>query len=423
MAFTDRAILFTNLSLLGLFECSSIPTAYQNVILEPTMFNGPAPNTKGLEVVLWFLFTQLDANTTRQKFVQCWPAFDRKQSRELIAVAFHWLDQLKKDGHLWPTVAIRKSYLEDGQGERLERILCAFSSYVLEQVTRRNHPKSINDIDQVMPETLSREMEDFIKEAQFRRQVNDQLLNAAHQVEKELMELQEKSIQLKDRKRKLVISDPSELQSTNSLEQQQRQQDQLDTLRSRWRIFDQWSLAQMEHYDTLKTALVDKKRHRLDGDNLRVDTPNEALRVWRTLCQPTELRTLTDPQQSVDIMTLTKLWHASYVGAQAPPNPLTNKLLDTCQRAMQLTEHHQDNQSRLDTMKTSLQERIQMLEQAFNEDPTSDSSTRSTTRISLFPTSSNQMKYAQLNKDNESISPALTAMHVHLIDDPHSQHM
>jgi hypothetical protein len=66
MAFTDRAILFTNLSLLGLFECNSIPTVYQNVTLESTMFNGPAPNTKGLEIVLWFLFTQLDAKAARQ---------------------------------------------------------------------------------------------------------------------------------------------------------------------------------------------------------------------------------------------------------------------------------------------------------------------------------------------------------------------
>ncbi|KAI9597866.1 HAUS augmin-like complex subunit 6 N-terminus-domain-containing protein, partial [Syncephalis fuscata] len=194
MAFTDRAILFTNLSLLGLLECSLIPDTYNNVVLEQTMFAGPAPNTKGLEVVLWFLFTRLDDSATRQKFLHCWPAFDRKQSRELLAIAFHWLEQLKKSGHLWPTVAIRKSYLEDGQGERLERILCSFSSYVLEIVTKRDYPSILTDIDKITPDTLTHEMEDFMKEAQFRRQINDHLLEASHKAEEEIRQLQQADV-------------------------------------------------------------------------------------------------------------------------------------------------------------------------------------------------------------------------------------
>jgi hypothetical protein len=63
--FNERDILFTNLALLGLYECRDIPIAYHGVELSRTMFAGASPNLKGLEVVLWFLFSRLDEQKAR----------------------------------------------------------------------------------------------------------------------------------------------------------------------------------------------------------------------------------------------------------------------------------------------------------------------------------------------------------------------
>ncbi len=53
----------------------------------------------------------------------CWPIYDRIQAREFRSLFFKWLEGLKKQGILPPELMIRKSFLDEGRGERLERIL------------------------------------------------------------------------------------------------------------------------------------------------------------------------------------------------------------------------------------------------------------------------------------------------------------
>ena len=62
----------------------------------------------------------------------CWPVVDKStQPKEFRNQAFKWLEQLKKDGLLPVDVPLRRSYLDEGRGERYEKLLLMFSSMVM----------------------------------------------------------------------------------------------------------------------------------------------------------------------------------------------------------------------------------------------------------------------------------------------------
>lgn len=112
------------------------------------MFSKGTQSTKALEFVLWFLFTRLDQAEARERFKECWPILDRHDAREFRNVAFKWLEELRKEGcfgighNLNPSQShvlglglflptIRRSYLDESIGERIEQLVLILSTYVL----------------------------------------------------------------------------------------------------------------------------------------------------------------------------------------------------------------------------------------------------------------------------------------------------
>ena len=125
-------------------------------------------STKALEFILWFLFTRLDKNQTRDRLKECWPVIDRHDAREFRNVAFKWLEELRRDGCFGvghqltrdddsatfasnnhntnsntgslglflPT--IRRSYLDESIGERIEQLVLVLSTYVLSTVIKKD---------------------------------------------------------------------------------------------------------------------------------------------------------------------------------------------------------------------------------------------------------------------------------------------
>ncbi|KAF8946004.1 hypothetical protein BGZ47_001498 [Haplosporangium gracile] len=124
-------------------------------------------STKALEFILWFLFTRLDKGQTQDRFKGCWPVIDRHDAREFRNVAFRWLEELRKDGCFGvghqlvrddsstafssindntssntgslglflPT--IRRSYLDESIGERIEQLVLVLSTYVLSKAIKK----------------------------------------------------------------------------------------------------------------------------------------------------------------------------------------------------------------------------------------------------------------------------------------------
>ncbi|KAF9431611.1 HAUS augmin-like complex subunit 6 [Entomortierella beljakovae] len=187
-----RSIFFTNLVLLGIQEHSSNPAessllessfglyssrnnnnsqlpSTQNghcIFIESKSFgvHGAKPlefhknifakghqSSKALEFVLWFLFSRLDWSLTRERFKECWPILDKHHAREFRNVAFKWLDELRKEGcfgvghNIRPSQqqttglgvflpTIRRSYLDESIGERIDQLVMMLSTYVLSRV-------------------------------------------------------------------------------------------------------------------------------------------------------------------------------------------------------------------------------------------------------------------------------------------------
>lgn len=188
-----RSVFFTNLLLLGVEEHSSQPAqevnqegvhpeqqqqqsvhlATQHLVIDSTCGYGAVPSrpldlhrhvfakghqsTKALEFVFWFLLSKLDKTLARERFKDCWPIQDRHDAREFRNVVFKWLEDLRKEGCFaightllrpednsnaggaigglgifLPT--IRRSYLDDSIGERIEQLVLVLSTYVLSRV-------------------------------------------------------------------------------------------------------------------------------------------------------------------------------------------------------------------------------------------------------------------------------------------------
>lgn len=164
--------------------------------LNKHVFSRGHQSTKALEFILWFLFTRLDRSQARDRFKGCWPVLDRHDAREFRNVAFKWMEELRKDGCFsvghnledpsapeadntfsgtqqrvsGPTdpqlrrtrtnsfssttslsfvgrnvrsglgmfiPTIRRSYLDESIGERLEQMVLVLSTYVLAQVVKQ----------------------------------------------------------------------------------------------------------------------------------------------------------------------------------------------------------------------------------------------------------------------------------------------
>ncbi|KAF9333454.1 hypothetical protein BG006_003614 [Podila minutissima] len=168
--------------------------------LNKHVFSRGHQSSKALEFILWFLFTRLDKSQARDRFKGCWPVLDRQDAREFRNVAFKWMEELRKDGcfsighnleepsplesdnttsktqtpqrvpgggttdpqmrrnrtnsfssttsfssagrnvrsglgMFIPT--IRRSYLDESIGERLEQLVLVLSTYVLAQVVKQ----------------------------------------------------------------------------------------------------------------------------------------------------------------------------------------------------------------------------------------------------------------------------------------------
>ncbi|KAF9573620.1 hypothetical protein EC968_008255 [Mortierella alpina] len=137
------------------------------------MFAKGNQSTRALEFVLWFLFTRLDKALAQQRFKDCWPVLDRHDARELRNVAFKWLEELRKEGsfgignNLVPSEAdivtqesnsslgaagktgpqgglrvflptIRRSYLDESIGERIEKLILALSTFALSRAVAQD---------------------------------------------------------------------------------------------------------------------------------------------------------------------------------------------------------------------------------------------------------------------------------------------
>ncbi|PPJ58536.1 hypothetical protein CBER1_07173 [Cercospora berteroae] len=94
--------------------------------------------TRCAEWCLFQLFRRYDSATTQEKLQPFFPPLEPLQSINLRAALYRCLNELKKDGVLGRETVLRKSMLDDCQGDKFWELCLSFSGLVLRRVTVEN---------------------------------------------------------------------------------------------------------------------------------------------------------------------------------------------------------------------------------------------------------------------------------------------
>ncbi|GAO47378.1 hypothetical protein SAICODRAFT_8923 [Saitoella complicata NRRL Y-17804] len=157
-----RHLILDNLRLLGVLDKAQ---KEHELDIAPETFTSVKNKGKAMEVIVYHLFKELSLGECRKRFDQCWPIYQPIQSKEFRNVAFKWLSDLKQSGALGPTI-VRRSLLEDCQGERYEELILAFSSYVLRESLMRGLPSQcdILKLGQAAPTLSASELQQSVSQ-------------------------------------------------------------------------------------------------------------------------------------------------------------------------------------------------------------------------------------------------------------------
>lgn len=94
------------------------------------------------EWCLYHLFRVYDSSSTLDKLQPFFPPLEPLQSINLRAAVYRCLNELKKSGVLGRETVLRKSMLDDCQGDKFWELCLSFSSIVLRKVTVDKHNKN-----------------------------------------------------------------------------------------------------------------------------------------------------------------------------------------------------------------------------------------------------------------------------------------
>ncbi|XP_048254402.1 uncharacterized protein LOC124131503 [Haliotis rufescens] len=131
---SKRQILFTNWLLLGL----DVPTQQRtySIPFNKDMFN--LPNKAGAEAILHFLFDRLNPVMCKEEFRDCWRVSDKKTEAMFYRVCNKWLKNIQKEEPDSRLPRINASLFMSPGGERFYQLLFSFTSYVMQQVIKRD---------------------------------------------------------------------------------------------------------------------------------------------------------------------------------------------------------------------------------------------------------------------------------------------
>ena len=139
---TAISLFVTNLRLLNLDLLPDWP----NITVSSFSNQDARTRIKCTEYALYQLFRLHDPATTADKLQPFFPPLEPLQSVNLRAALYRCLNELKKNGVLSKETVLRKSMLDECQGERFWEICLSFSSLVLRKRAlekRSKHGKSI----------------------------------------------------------------------------------------------------------------------------------------------------------------------------------------------------------------------------------------------------------------------------------------
>lgn len=103
------------------------------------------PNSKLLEEILYFLFRLYDPAEMDRRLGECWPITTALLAKQFRAGLLRWSEDLKRSGALPRECVLRKSWLEESVGERLEEALAHLAVFLVRRAAGEDANNSGED--------------------------------------------------------------------------------------------------------------------------------------------------------------------------------------------------------------------------------------------------------------------------------------
>ncbi|RHZ61869.1 hypothetical protein Glove_345g42 [Diversispora epigaea] len=352
---SPKSIYWTNLILLGFNPTELVVIigretigTYSSILVElnkDIFTRGYTANSvKAMELIVYFLFLKLNDFLTRERF-KCWPILDSASSKTFRNVAFNWLEQLKKDGNLEKDIVIRRSAFDECQGERFERIIMAFSNYVLKVVLERDFEQysrvpSINftTIKETKPELLKSIMKIYIKiqvdrflqETKERGICQERWKCLADELARRLRDVTERNNQLESQiyeyykssqnksskykssrnnsTRENNINRENEGNNNNNIEKLViLRNKKLENVRMMWKEGLNWVKENKKYIERVEDIINDRvNKYRIDGKSIPIQVPEIIMIKWEKQIQQAQINPYINGR--LDLISLLKLW-------------------------------------------------------------------------------------------------------------------
>ncbi|CAG8576635.1 11917_t:CDS:10 [Ambispora leptoticha] len=323
--YCPRSIFWTNLMLLGFKPEIHAIGAYSTIIFDKDVFTRSTNNVKAMELIVWFLFDRLDPVGARDNFAGCWPVTNPAESRQFRQVAFKKLEQFRKEGCLGNNdLVLRLSFFNECQGDRFERIIMAFSSYVVQKTLVNNYPQhtQILNIDfeglkKLAPEmrknTLKKHVkiqtEKFVRHLQERKVCQDRWKNIADELTQRIRtvianndELEKENHEFYQNRSLFEKLDNMSVEQLYSLRLQQT-----ENVREFWATCVNWIEENRKRIENVDDIISGQSNmYRLNGHEPRLEIPNIMMRLWEKQFHKEKI----NPYQNgkLDLESLIKLW-------------------------------------------------------------------------------------------------------------------
>ncbi|XP_032228534.2 mucin-12 [Nematostella vectensis] len=290
-----REIFFTNLLLLG-FDPDAME-AKESIPFNRDMF--VLPNKKGMEVVMRFLFAQLNAQMAYEEFRDCWPVKNKTQEQQFRKTCYNWLTRLSKEEPDSNLPRVVQSLFHSPGGDRFYTFLLLFSLYVLKKVILRDHSKNVvlppfptkNIHNQPFSQVISKAVE--TQTAVHRQRCLDHVqiaLEVHHSWKTYALELTKENRHLKKKFReceKKLSTAPASSQIAKSLAKTSYQQEvdaikrtqKIQKVRGLWHSTESFYISHHPHREVISSILTgDANKYHLDSTQTQVRVPDLLLR-------------------------------------------------------------------------------------------------------------------------------------------------
>ncbi|CAB4395758.1 unnamed protein product [Rhizophagus irregularis] len=321
-----KSIFWTNLMLLG-FD-PSVHTSYSAIVFNKDVFTKGPSSVKAMELIVWFLFNELDSTQTKDNFFECWPVTSLATSVKFRNIAYKWLEKLKKEGCLGYTdIILRRSAFDECQGERFERVIMAFSNYVIRVSLDREYqnycqvfPINFKILKESAPDLLKTilkvhikiQTDKFITETQERLDCQERWKNLANILTDRLHDITERKNQLERDisefyKGKLVLEtfDNLSIEQISLIRLQK-----LENVRLTWNLCLSWIKNNQNFIDSIEDIIYDRaNKYRLDGQELLLEVPDVMMTIWERFFQKEQINPCQGGKK--DLKSLLILWRFS----------------------------------------------------------------------------------------------------------------